>query len=328
MITWMTIVAALGTAFGGSFGDGAGPGARADGRSAGGDDSALEAAVLAVHNRERAERMLKPFVLEPRLTAAARAHADDMASRRVMAHEGGDGSEPADRVRRQGYVYLSTGENVARGQESVASVMKSWMNSPHHREQILGDFTEIGVARSLDREGEPYWCVEFGQPFPRLEADQAERDLAERINHLRGDSDHGELKVSRALSAAARQIAGDSALKIEAKEKAEKAAKDAEAAKTAAAASAPAKKPAPRPDDASRPEPLERVKKAGYRYTKISLTGTFGTPTPEATLKALLASPEQKAVLTGAAYTELGVGYALSDDGRPAWCIILARPAR
>jgi uncharacterized protein YkwD len=272
-------------------------------------DDPTDAALVAAHNRERAERKLPPLVAEPRLTAAARAHAADMASHQKMAHEGSDGSSPDDRVRRQKYIYLTTGENVAKGWESVEAVMTSWMNSPHHRENILGDYSEIGVARAEGPDGEPYWAVEFGRPFPRLDPTRAESDLADRLNHNRADEDKPPLRVSVRLSKAARAIARDSAIKILAREKKDKE-KDASKAEPAT------------------PDPFERVKESGYRYMKITLTGSFGTPTPEETLKVLLANADQKAVLLGTGYTDLGVGYALAEDGRPSWSIILARPLK
>jgi uncharacterized protein YkwD len=266
-------------------------------------DDSTAAALVAAHNRERAERKLPPLVAEPRLTEAARVHAEDMAAHKKMAHEGSDGSEPADRVRRQKYVYLTTGENVAAGQDTVAEVMAGWMNSPHHRENILGDYSEIGAARAKAANGMIYWCVEFGRPFPRLEPSQAETEMADRLNHIRADEDKPALRISPRLSKAARAIAADTAVKTLANEQ--------------------KVKPSPPTTD-----PLDRVKESGYRYVKITLTGAFGTPTAEDTLKTLLASAPQKAVLLGPAYTDLGIGYALAEDGRPSWCIILAKPLK
>jgi uncharacterized protein YkwD len=266
-------------------------------------DDSTAAALVAAHNRERAERRLPPLVAEPRLTEAARIHAEDMAAHKKMAHEGSDGSEPATRVRRQKYVYLTTGENVAAGQETVAEVMGSWMNSPHHRENILGDYSEMGAARAKAANGMIYWAVEFGRPFPKLDPSQAEAELADKLNHIRADEDKPALKVSPKLAKAARAIAADSAVKALANEQ-------------------KAKLPRPIPD------PLDRVKESGYRYMKITLTGAFGTPTAEDTLKTLLAADAQKAVLLGSAYTDLGLGYALAEDGRPSWCIILAKPLK
>jgi uncharacterized protein YkwD len=273
-------------------------------------DDPSAAALIAAHNKERAERKLPPLMAEPRLTAAAKAHADDMASHRKMTHEGSDGSAPADRVKRQKYTYLKTGENVAEGQESVEAVMDTWMNSPHHRENILGDFTEVGVARAEGPDGKPYWCVDFGRPFPRLDPDKAEGELAERLNHARADASMKTLNVSPRLAKAARAIAADSAAKGMPKsgDAAKEQPKDKDAPKT--------------------PDPLERIKESGYRYMRITLTGTYGTPTAEESLKSLFAIPEQKTMLLGKDYTDLGVGYALDAEGRPAWVVILAKPLK
>lgn len=267
-------------------------------------DDPTAAALIAAHNKERAERKLPPLTAEPKLTAAARAHAADMASHKKMAHEGSDGSTPADRVKRQGYTYLRTGENVAAGQTSVEAVMDAWMNSPHHRENILGDFTEIGVARAEAEDGAPYWCVDFGRPFPRLDPDAAEQGLAERLNHTRADASVKTLHVSPRLARAARLIAADNA-------------------KAGPPPSGDAKKDAPKP-----PDPFERIKASGYRYMRITETGTFGTPTPEETIASLFSIAEQKATLLSKDYEDLGIGYALSPEGRPAWVVILAKPLK
>ena len=41
---------------------------------------------------------------------------------------------------------------MARDGKSVAEVMKGWMNSPPHKKNILGDFTQIGVRnREIQR---------------------------------------------------------------------------------------------------------------------------------------------------------------------------------
>jgi uncharacterized protein YkwD len=271
-------------------------------------DDTTAADLIAAHNKERAERKLPPLVAEPRLTAAAKAHAADMAAHKKMSHEGSDGSTLVDRVKREGYTYLKVGENVAEGQPTVASVMDSWMNSPHHRENILGDFTEVGVGRAEADDGTPYWAVDFGRPFPRLDPDRAEEELAERLNHARADASVAPLHVSPKLAKAARAIAADYAAKGP--------AKSGDAAKDE------------KKDGPKTPDPMERIKQSGYRYMRITETGTYGTPTPEETLKALFAIPEQKATLLGKDYSDLGVGYALAPDGRPAWVVILAKPMK
>lgn len=44
--------------------------------------------------------------------------------------------------------YMTAGENIAKGQNTPEFVMKSWMDSPGHRKNILNPkFKEMGVSR-------------------------------------------------------------------------------------------------------------------------------------------------------------------------------------
>jgi uncharacterized protein YkwD len=52
------------------------------------------------------------------------------------------------------------GENVAVGQETPASVMRAWLNSPGHRRNILSpNYRYIGVG--YVNNGRPYWTQNF-----------------------------------------------------------------------------------------------------------------------------------------------------------------------
>ena len=82
--------------------------------------------------------------LSEKLTQAAAAHAKDMAEHQTLDHTGSDKSTVADRVKRVKYPYILVGENIAEGQKTVESVMTTWMESPTHHENIMGDFTEMG----------------------------------------------------------------------------------------------------------------------------------------------------------------------------------------
>jgi uncharacterized protein YkwD len=46
-------------------------------------------------------------------------------------------------------------------------LMKGWMESPHHKRNILGSYSQIGVACAIDVDGKRYWCVTFGLPARR-----------------------------------------------------------------------------------------------------------------------------------------------------------------
>ena len=50
------------------------------------------------------------------------------------------------------------------------------MNSPPHRANILGRYTQAGLAVATDApEGHAYWCVNFGTPWPKLDPAAAAR---------------------------------------------------------------------------------------------------------------------------------------------------------
>jgi uncharacterized protein YkwD len=120
--------------------------------------------VVEAHNARRGKAGLSPLSRNPLLEASAKQHARDMAGRRKMFHQGGDGSSPFDRMQRNGYQFVAAAENVAYGFDEVEAVMVGWMKSPGHRRNILGNFSEIGVGRAIASDGASYWCVTFGTP--------------------------------------------------------------------------------------------------------------------------------------------------------------------
>ncbi len=167
--------------------------------------------LIEAHNRERTKRDLSPLKVNTKLEAAAKVHALDMAGHETMSHEGSDGSSPEQRIERQKYPAQRSGENVAAGQETVDRVMTSWMNSKHHRANILGDFNEIGAAVAEDAEGRPYWCVVFGKPYPQADPANAAKNLVAAINKVRAEEDKPPLssnpKLQQAAQATAREMA-------------------------------------------------------------------------------------------------------------------------
>ena len=104
-----------------------------------------DVSMLCLVNKERQRAGLSPLGLDSRLTSAAYAHSKDQARMRKMSHTGSDGSSASKRVSRAGYNWRSVGENVAYGYNSMAEVMRQWMNSSGHRANILGkQFTMFG----------------------------------------------------------------------------------------------------------------------------------------------------------------------------------------
>ena len=135
----------------------------------------MVAELIVAHNRARVKAGLSELVVNPQLEAAAERHARDMAARGRMSHRGGDGSSPFRRMALEGYEFRAAAENVAFGQSSVETLMRDWMRSPGHRRNILGNFTEMGASGAIDKSGNPYWCVTFGQPTQRESATGRQR---------------------------------------------------------------------------------------------------------------------------------------------------------
>jgi uncharacterized protein YkwD len=123
--------------------------------------------VVRAHNRLRAEAKLPPLAISTKLTAAAERHAKDMAAHEKMNHKGSDSSSPIDRIKAEGYPYRRAGENIAAGRYNIERLMKVWVDSPHHKKNILGSFSQIGVACATGESGKRYWCVTFGLPIRR-----------------------------------------------------------------------------------------------------------------------------------------------------------------
>jgi uncharacterized protein YkwD len=123
--------------------------------------------VVKAHNRLRAAAKRPALAVSSKLQAAAERHAKDMAAHKLMAHKGSDGSSAINRITSAGYQYRRAGENIAAGYFTTDALMKGWMNSPRHKRNVLGSFSQIGVAYATAEDGKRYWCVTFGLPARR-----------------------------------------------------------------------------------------------------------------------------------------------------------------
>ncbi|QDG53361.1 hypothetical protein FIV42_22210 [Persicimonas caeni] len=107
-----------------------------------------------------------PLVLDPELSKAAQAHAEDMVANNFLGHEGSDGSDFAERIRRTNYTGNPVGENVAGGQRSSEEVVAGWVDSDGHCRNIMnGQATRIGVGYAEGNNNTQYptyWVQVFG----------------------------------------------------------------------------------------------------------------------------------------------------------------------
>lgn len=112
------------------------------------DNSGLnreEYEVLKIANQERAKENLAPLTSTPKLQQAGDIRAEELVS--VTDHVRPDGRPWYTVLEELDLHYMWAGENVAAGQRGSAAVMRSWMNSQGHRENILREqFVHVGVG--------------------------------------------------------------------------------------------------------------------------------------------------------------------------------------
>jgi uncharacterized protein YkwD len=116
--------------------------------------AAIEKAVISLTNLERTSRRLRSLARSGELAEVARGHSRDMLTRGYFDHRTPEGLRPSDRLARKGLRFDATGENLYKASDDqidatklAASMVKGWMNSRHHRENILApDFRFLGVG--------------------------------------------------------------------------------------------------------------------------------------------------------------------------------------
>lgn len=106
-----------------------------------------------------------PLALNAKLNAASDKHALDMATYNYFSHTGRDGSQPWDRMTREGYLWRTAGENIAAGYTTTRSVVDGWLRSPGHCANIMNpNFKEVGVGYAYGASStyKHYWVNNFG----------------------------------------------------------------------------------------------------------------------------------------------------------------------
>lgn len=144
------------------------------------DAEEVERLVVEIANEERVERGLSPLDHDEELREAAHLHAEDMAERDYVGHDGSNGSRPVDR-----YGDLcdgSVGENAANTwhdrnivygedeevmhldteREVARHLVRKWMESEGHRDTLFsGLWSSTGVGVSVGEGKELYAAQAF-----------------------------------------------------------------------------------------------------------------------------------------------------------------------
>lgn len=102
-------------------------------------------------NDERIKLGLPALAHSDTLRASACAKLDHMVKYDYWSHNAPDGTEPWHYFEVVGYAYAKAGENLAYGQTSEAGMVSDWMNSPAHRDNIVGQYAESGLCTRLEK---------------------------------------------------------------------------------------------------------------------------------------------------------------------------------
>jgi uncharacterized protein YkwD len=135
----------------------------------------MRSSVLCLINRIRGHYHLHPLAFNKALRNSASAHSVSMVVHGYFAHEGPGGSMD-HRISRAGYLAKAgafvIGEDIGGGdgrRGSPMAVVRDWMHSPPHRENILDPHFRdagVGVARGFPLDGTrgraATYTVDFG----------------------------------------------------------------------------------------------------------------------------------------------------------------------
>ena len=118
--------------------------------------SASEAdTIAALVNQARASAGLPGLIHNPSMDSVALQWANQMGASQVMSHNPDYSTQiPSG--------WSRAGENVAMGQPTPSAMHTAWMNSAPHRANILGDFTDIGIA-FVTVNGTTWGVEDFGK---------------------------------------------------------------------------------------------------------------------------------------------------------------------
>lgn len=100
---------------------------------------------------------INPLQIDESLMNYAQQWALNMADKERMKHSN------IKNIMELGF--SRAGENIAYGQKTEESVMKTWLRSPGHRSNIMStSYTHIGCGFAYGNNEIIYWCVCFGRP--------------------------------------------------------------------------------------------------------------------------------------------------------------------
>lgn len=103
--------------------------------------------IINLTNQERLEHNLSPLSINSFLDEAAYKKGKDMLDDNYFSHTSPQGKKPWDFILETNYDFYQAGENLAINFSNPQNVVKAWMGSETHKENILEpNYEDIGLA--------------------------------------------------------------------------------------------------------------------------------------------------------------------------------------
>jgi uncharacterized protein YkwD len=112
-------------------------------------------------NEERSAAKLGTLSADPRLTRAAETVAADLAKNK------GKRTTPTAFDQIDGKFYKELAMTTSGGQPDANVLVKSLMENPDYKAQLLGKYSRVGVGYASAEDGIPHWCLILGLPSNR-----------------------------------------------------------------------------------------------------------------------------------------------------------------
>lgn len=118
----------------------------------------IEIEIMELINTYRINEGLTPLLNHNTVKAVAFTHTDYMIEANNVSHDNFFLRQQSLEANASANL---VSENVAYGFNSAESVVNAWLNSPGHKDNIEGDFTDFDVSAEMNTEGKWYFTNIF-----------------------------------------------------------------------------------------------------------------------------------------------------------------------
>ena len=118
----------------------------------------IEIEIMEIINAHRITQGLTPLQDHGTVKAVAFTHTDYMIEEDNVSHDNFFLRKQSLQANANANIVT---ENVAYGFSSAESVVNAWLNSPSHKENIEGDYTDFDISAEQNNEGRWYFTNIF-----------------------------------------------------------------------------------------------------------------------------------------------------------------------